>query len=218
MRPHPRSPRVARHLRQLGGQRLLRLLEPDAVHRRQREQEAVGARRRGRPTTLPLSISRISRFASSTGCRPLRDVLAKSPSTRPSSRRSNSRRIGTAVAVFPLVGRGRGDSNASPRHPRGGNTGDVVRGNGIEHSAGPAARQPEGVLDARQALALVSSRSSRPRPEPPPWRSIPWLRPRALANMVFLQTRTVPRPSASAGSLVSGRGCGTACRLVGAVS
>src|SRR6266571_4994817 len=46
-------------------------------------------------TCLPSSISRTTRLAISTGWRPLRNVLEKRPSTRPPSRRSKSRRLGT---------------------------------------------------------------------------------------------------------------------------
>ncbi len=54
----------------------------------------LGAQTSLTPTVLPVSISRIIRFASSTGCSPDRNVVAKKPSTRPPRRRSKSRRMG----------------------------------------------------------------------------------------------------------------------------
>src|SRR5438477_13217689 len=54
-------------------------------------------------TCLPSSISRTTRLAISTGWRPLRNVLEKRPSTRPPSRRSKSRRLGTIAACAAAV-------------------------------------------------------------------------------------------------------------------
>ena len=62
---------------------------------RARTRNGSGPRPPRRPRVRPASISLRTRLASSTGWTPLRNVLANRPSTRPPSRRSNSRRIGT---------------------------------------------------------------------------------------------------------------------------
>src|SRR2546430_10477571 len=53
----------------------------------------------------PASISRSARLPSSTGCRPERKALAKKPSTRPSRRRSKSRRMLNGDGFSLVVGR-----------------------------------------------------------------------------------------------------------------
>ena len=106
------------------------------------------------------SISRMIRFASSTGCRPLRNVLAKSPSTRPPRRRSKSRRFG----IFGADVRAR---QAAPRaHPTSGRSypcGRVrLRLRASRASTDPAAAsirsRCSGSRSARRALTDVGAR------------------------------------------------------------
>ncbi len=114
-RAGPRAPSRARPRSrgrpcQLRDQRVLRLLEPLARRLgRARTTKRFGAQTSLTPTVRPASISLIRRLASSTGCRPERNVLEKRPSTRPPRRRSKSRRFGTGVAnggpSVPPVGR-----------------------------------------------------------------------------------------------------------------
>src|SRR6476646_7016126 len=72
-------------------------------------------------TCLLSSISRTTRLAISTGWTPLRNVFEKRPSTRPPSRRSKSRRLGT-------IGGMRGGRSAARPHPTRGPVATLSRG------------------------------------------------------------------------------------------